>query len=242
MFAALAQLSLCEIVDSAPRAEHAARLQLRRLPLLRLQAGIAGAEGWARDRVASGSDAGEFARVAFAELFWLHENPALGLAALQEAVATARRATDTAGDGIRRALDAAFVPLKGYVLPRVLVGPDALPYRPTRAIHLELTRSTRHDRAADELFHWHDQVRIPALLRCRGVAGAWSFATASLFRPGRDVSAPALRLVIVYLDGEPEAFAADLAALPPREGAEVEQVVLASTLRTIVPWRWDSAA
>ena len=93
MFAALARLSLCEIVDSAPRAEHLARLQLRRLPLLRLQPGIAGADCWARERVASGSDSGEFARIAFAELFWLHENPALGLVALEEAAAAARRAT-----------------------------------------------------------------------------------------------------------------------------------------------------
>jgi hypothetical protein len=57
---------------------------------------------------------------------------------------------------------------------------------------------------------------------------------------------PTLRLRIVYLDGDPLAFAAECNERESRRRAEmrhfdasaVEQPIFTGPLRTIVPWRW----
>ena len=239
MFATAAQFALGAIGDPAARRAHLEWQSLSRLPAASLDPDIAGGACWARAPdcaaaiVAADPD---FASVDYAEAFWLR-----------------RRGTHVPPPSARagrRPLDAPFVPVKGYVVPRVLVSPDALVFRPARAVHLVLTRFVKHDAEAEDVFRWYDQVRIPDLLECRGVAGAWSFATAALFEPSRDVSAPALRILVVFLDGEPLDFLADLADREPalrragrlRDTSGVEQPVFAGPLRTVVPWRWDRVA
>jgi hypothetical protein len=138
-----------------------------------------------------------------------------------------------------------FRPIKGYVNERVLVSADALAFRPTRGIYVSVTRIDQpRSPEAETLFRWYDRSRIPALLSCRGAAGAWTFASENTFASALDLSAepsPAsTRIVIVYLDKDPLAFMEDLASLPVTESAEsTETTLLSSPLRTIIPWQWD---
>ncbi len=239
MFAAAAHFALGAIGDPAARCAHLEWQFLSRHPAAMLDPEVAGGAFWARapDCAAATVAADpEFDGIDYAEAFWLRRRAA--------------RVPPASARAGRRPLDARFVPVKGYVVPRVLVSSDALVLRPARAVHLVLTRFVKHDAEAEDVFRWYDQVRIPDLLECRGVAGAWSFAAASLFEPSRDVSAPALRILLVHLDGEPLDFLADLADREParrragrlRDTGAVEQPVFAGAFDAVVPFRWDRGA
>jgi hypothetical protein len=138
-----------------------------------------------------------------------------------------------------------FRPIKGYVNDRVLVSADALPFRPSRGVWVSVARVDQpRTPEAETLFRWYDRSRIPALLRCRGAAGAWSFASESTFTSALDLSGDAspasTRIVLVYLDGDPVDFVADLAQVPVDAWVEATETALLSTpLRTIIPWQWD---
>lgn len=155
--------------------------------------------------------------------------------------------------GVRRPLTAFFTPVRGYAAPRVLVSADVLPFRPNRGLHLTLSRLTEpHGAAAHEQFRWYDRVRIPDLLDCPGVAGAWTFSLHSVqrhptlrFHTAEDLAPGALRIRLLYLDGDPVETAR---AVQERErgcdargrGApapEAEQVLLSTPVQTIIPWQ-----
>ncbi len=109
-----------------------------------------------------------------------------------------------------------FPPIKGYVNARVLVSADALPFRPTRGIYVSVTRVDEpRSPEAETLFRWYDRSRIPAMLECRGAAGAWTFASENTFAAPLDLSGDpspsSTRIVIVYLDEDPLVFVEDLA-------------------------------
>jgi hypothetical protein len=145
----------------------------------------------------------------------------------------------------KRLLMGFFRPIKGYVNDRVLVSADALPFRPTRGIHVSVTRIDEpRTPEAEARFRWYDRSRIPALLRCRGAAGAWSFASESTFTSALDLTGDAspvsTRIVIVYLDADPGDVVEDLAQLPVDADVEtIETTLLSTPLRTIIPWQWD---
>lgn len=252
MFAPAVHLSLTRIADPARHRAHNAWRQLDLHPELLLQPGIAWGEAWVRspDCVAidaSGMD-GTLGEFDYAQLYWLRapeERSAREFVDFHERAFQIGRRPDVAwaSEPLREFL----VPLKGYVNPRVLVSADALPFRPMTGIHLKLSRFIRHDAAADAAFRWYDQVRIPDLLECTGAAGAWTFATRDLFKPTRDLAASALRVQIVYLDGDPLEFADEASDREAQwrnagrhlDTSAVEQSLFAGPLRAIVPWRWD---
>lgn len=136
-----------------------------------------------------------------------------------------------------------FRPIKGYVNERVLVSADVLPLRPNRGVHVTVTRvDDPRSAAAEARFGWHDREHIPAILRCRGVAGIWTFASESTFETHLDLDDGTMpsstRITLVYLDDDPLVFAQELARLDvPDDG--VETPLYAAPLRTIVPWEWD---
>jgi hypothetical protein len=246
MFAPLAHISLTELTDASRHAEYNAQQSLERDPRLLHEAGIAWTERWVRspDCVAADSAAAKPAScnaAHYARLTWFRapaEASAQRFADLAERDFQQGRRADL--DWSRSLLDAYFVPLKGYVAPRVLVSSEALPFRPGLGAYLAVSRFTGHGAEAEDRFRWYDQVRIPALLECAGTAGAWSFASWDLFRPSRDHGVPALRALVVYLDGDPLRFIEDLAARgTSRDASDIEEALFASPLRSIVPWRWS---
>ena len=136
-------------------------------------------------------------------------------------------------------------PVKGYAAPRVLVSPDALPFRPVRGIHFTLSHFAAKDSAAHDIFAWYDRVRIPDLLTCHGVAGAWTFVSEDVYAMG-STAAPK-RITMLYLDEDPIAVldaiqakeTAWRAAGRSRDTSGAEDIRYATPYRTIVPWEWD---
>lgn len=154
--------------------------------------------------------------------------------------------------GVRRPLVAFFTPVLGYVSARLRISVDALPFRPNRGLHITLTRLPHpHSAETHEQFRWQDRVRLPDLLGCDGVAGAWTF---SLLESQRHPTLPidsaedrpgALRIRLLYLDDDPAAVAHDIAERTREWDAagrgaphpDAEQVLFSGPLKTIIPWQ-----
>jgi hypothetical protein len=143
-----------------------------------------------------------------------------------------------------------FIPLKGYVNPRVLVSPDVLPFRPVRGMNVTVSLIREpHSSPTEEAYSWYDRVHIPDLLTCHGVAGAWTFYsewTTLLDAESRRIPG-GVRITLLYLDGDPMDFAADRAKKEEEwrragrllDTEPVESVLLDTPLRAITPWSWD---
>ena len=67
-----------------------------------------------------------------------------------------------------------FETLSAWAHPHVRVSPAVLPMRPHRGIHVTLEELSGDPGELHELGQWVETVRIPGLLDCRGVAGAWT--------------------------------------------------------------------
>jgi hypothetical protein len=111
--------------------------------------------------------------------------------------------------------------------PRVLVSPEAVPYRPDRGVYVVVADGDEPGLGAA------GAVEVP------GVAGCWTFRSrddfASRWNTGhRTIS-------VCWLDGEPRAVAPALDALVvgPGAGTGTDRVVFAGPFETVVPWQWD---
>ncbi|MCL0102206.1 hypothetical protein M1O29_03895 [Dehalococcoidia bacterium] len=143
-----------------------------------------------------------------------------------------------------------FLALKGYSNPRVLISPEALPYRPTRGVF-----ATMHDlpepesEDAIEMLQWYDEIHIPDVLECKGVAGAWTFTADARFAStaGANPNKPGRRIHLYYLDEDPLEFLKDLNAHVPqwkaagrlRDNSKTKKDLFVGPLRTILPWEWN---
>ncbi|MGN5238465.1 hypothetical protein [Rhodococcus sp. SJ-2] len=156
----------------------------------------------------------------------------------------------------RRLAMGTFMPVKGYVSPRCLLSADALPIRPNRGISLVATRvQDPNGSVSEQFFAKQDREVIPALLKCEEVAGVWTFSSYSTtLDVGRDsddgvtfaeddrTSSGQVRIVMVFLDGDPALHLADRA----RRGIELEptpleegiELLFSGVLRNIEPWNW----
>lgn len=143
-----------------------------------------------------------------------------------------------------------FVPLKGYVNPRVRVSADVLPFRPVRGVHLTVSLIDEpHSSATEEMYSWYDQIHLPDLVSCNGVAGAWTFYSGwtTLLDADQRRMPGAARVLLVYLDGDPMGFVNErrhrmaewqaAGRLLDRSG--LETVLLDSPLLDIRPWEWS---
>jgi hypothetical protein len=104
----------------------------------------------------------------------------------------------------------AFHLVGAYAAPRVLVSPEAVPFRPHHGVYLLVEEPTGAGDLADWL-QWHHREHLPAALGLAGVAGAYVFRSSSLLGIGPDQGQrfgvpawdPGDRLVtVVYLDGD----------------------------------------
>jgi hypothetical protein len=261
MFAPRAFFSFTEVPDPQDHRAYNEWHQLDHRPENLLLPGVAWGERWVRSPDCADAGTGNgtgapdptLARLHYLNMYWF-----------REPVAESSRAWSDLGErsfqwGRRgdvhianRLLTQFFRPVKGYVVPRVSVSAEALAFRPNRGVHLEVTRvDDPHDPAAERLFGWYDTVRIPDLLGCAGAAGAWTFASESTFTPAPGPSGEAgpagTRILLVFLDGDPRAFAAevgeraagwrDAGRLP--DHSDVEATLFSGPLRAITPWEWD---
>ena len=150
----------------------------------------------------------------------------------------------------KRHLTGVFMAVKGYATPRVLISPEALPFRPTRGVFATMYDLHAPGSAdAQDMLQWYDEVHIPDIASCKGVAGCWSFQ--SLPGYSNDIalnSNPAGRRInLYYLDQDPLEMLADMRARVPawraagrlRDNSKTKKDLHIGPLRTIIPWQWD---
>ncbi len=255
MFSERVFFSFVELSDPARHREYNEWHQLDHRPENLLLPGVAWGDRWARPR--------EYARlgevsvpelvgVDYVAMYWFRPP-------YEESVAAWNKLAEDSFQwgrgpllpGVLRRLVAFFTPVLGYAGPRVRVSADALPFRPNRGLHLTLTMLDEPKGfAAHEQFRWEDQVRIPDLLGCDGVAGAWTF---SLWEPLRHPTLPvaggeyapgSLRIRLLYLDEDPAVVTQEIARRQREWDAAgrgapspgTERVLMSGPMRTIIPW------
>ncbi|NKY54360.1 hypothetical protein [Nocardia vermiculata] len=257
MFSERAFFSFIELTDPEQHREYNEWHQLDHRPENLLLPGVAWGDRWARrrDRDPATTADGELAGTDYVAMYWFrppYERSIAEWTKLGEDSFQWGRGPML--PGVRRSLLAFFTPVKGYVAPRVQVSADALPFRPNRGLHVTVDYlADPHSAQVHEQFRWQDQVRIPDLLTCPGVAGAWTFAlhtmqqhpTLPFDQTRREYASGSLRIRLLYLDGDPTTVTAEIAEREQQwdeagRGApypEAEQTLLAGPVHTIVPWQ-----
>jgi hypothetical protein len=145
-----------------------------------------------------------------------------------------------------------FRTVRGRAAPRVLVSPDALPFRPARAVQLSVHRfETAHSPATHACLMDAESRRVPDLLAADGVAGVWTFSSISTtldpsFQPAAEsvtfgpsgADAGLFRAELVFIDGPPEQVRRDIGTVGAGPD-DAGQAVFRSLLLPITAWEWD---
>ena len=235
-------LSCTRLVDDRHR-EYNAWHQLDHRPEVLTQPDVAAGDRWVRppDFVpATAAVQDPLVELQYVTMYWYRQPGPLGrLAPLHFQLG--RRGDLDHGQSL---LAGVFVPVKGYTHPRLPVGPDVLPLRPARGVHLRIADHHGDPVALGASFRWSDADRLPALVALDGVAGAWLFVDPEgLAASGRS---PVRRVELFYLDGDPLEVSARLVAqdkaLAASSGGRWPPpgvVLFDGPLSTIVPWEWD---
>ncbi len=117
---------------------------------------------------------------------------------------------------------------RGWAAKRVLVSPEAVPYRPNRGCYVIVER----ENDAPEWESYAEWLETP------GIAGLWTFA-ASPPRPDQHWSTDGVRITIAWLDTDPLDGAAAIEPLAAARAARANGVLFAGPFETITPWKWD---
>jgi hypothetical protein len=136
----------------------------------------------------------------------------------------------------------AFHLVEAAASPRVLVSAEVVPFRPHLGAYVIVEQQSGGD-GLDPWLQWLHAEHLPELLAMPGVAGAWSFATSSLW------SNPAWtagnhRITVCYLDAEPAATGDSLHKVVQsrwRRGAPIRPM-LASPFESVARWDWERFA
>jgi hypothetical protein len=108
------------------------------------------------------------------------------------------------------------------VSARVLVSPEAVPYRPNLGVYVEV-----EELAGAEAEVAGIDAHLAALCAEPGVAGAWSFADGER------------RVTVTWLDAPPLDMAGRLDPIAARRRSESPgRALFAGPLETITPWQW----
>jgi hypothetical protein len=155
-------------------------------------------------------------------------------------------------DYTTRPMMGVFRTTRGAAARRILVSPDALPFRPARAVQLSLQRFEHaHDAATHAFLVDAESRRVPELLEVDGVAGVWSFSSISTtldpswqpvagsatFDPS-GTDAGLFRAELVFIDGPPEQTGERIDAIDAGTHAAGTEI-FRSLLLPITPWEWD---
>jgi hypothetical protein len=248
--AQVAFLSFAQVTDPAGHRPYNAWHQLDHRPENLALEGVRWGERWVRTPAcARRSPIGDprLAGTHYVNMYWFREPWRESFAEWQELAERSfqwgRRPDTTLA---LRPLMGLFRAIRGYASPRVLISPEALPFRPARAVHLTLRRF--EDAHSPDVHAHHaafDTDVAPGLLDRPGVAGLWTFTSMATTLdaswravPGSTTFEPSgsdagrLRAELLFLDGDP-----DLALPPPAPGPG--EVLFASRLLPITPWGWD---
>lgn len=238
--------SFVALADPARKREYNEWHQLDHLPENLRLPGVAHGDRWAR--TGDGTASPELAGVDYLAMYWFRPP-------YEQSVAEWRKLGEDSFQwgrgplipGVQRPLLGFFTPVLGYVAPRVRLSADALPFRPNRGLHVTVTELAEpHGGEAHAQFAWQDRTRIPELLACPGVAGAWTFSFLGRQRhstlnigSGEDRAPGSLRVRLLYLDEDPVEASREIAEREkePAPHPEAERVLLSGPVRTIVPWR-----
>lgn len=255
MFSKMAFFSFIELTDPTKHREYNEWHQLDHLPENLALDGVAWGQRWARrgELKERGSAAERFAGVDYAAMYWFKGDPQ---AAIQEwtelGEETFQLGRGPLIPGVERRMLAFFRPVEGQVASRIGVGPEVLPYRPNRGVHLTLAKyEDTHSLDTHERYRWESQELIPSLLNLPGVAGAWTMSYVGAQKHSSlpmeftdDTLYGGMRMRLVYIDGDPmdtsDAIAAQTANLDAGSEAAArasEEVLLAGPLSSIVPWQ-----
>ena len=148
-----------------------------------------------------------------------------------------------------------FLFVQARVHPRVLVAPEALPYRPQRGVYVSCF-DVPDPAEYDAVTEWLDRTRFPDALEVPGVAGVWSFVSSPPRGPGPSrpdpqadpYALPPGRVVNVYYLDEPPLQVADELRARSAEwdaagrGLDPEirlRRLVTGPFETIDPWNWD---
>ena len=119
-----------------------------------------------------------------------------------------------------------------------LVSAAAVPYRAHRGIYVVVEEPQAA--STDEYQQWLRAEHEPALLEVAGVAGIWTFASAS--QTSRRWTAGVRRITVCWLDDDPLAVASRIAPVEAARRARfdaVSHVTFSGPFETITPWKWD---
>ena len=251
----LAFFSFAEITDPTKHHEFNEYHQLDHRPENLALPGVIFGERWVRSPTrAAGVPTPDtaFATVQYMTMYWLREPVEASRLEWLDLGTTATHLGRRPDLGwSRRPLVGAFVPLKGYVAPRVLISAEALPFRPGRGVLVRVSRLDPDLAAVERLARFHDRVAIPEMLECPGVTGAWTFVSESAYPARRpplaDPGLGDLRIHVVFVDQDPLAVVGELAERRDRsvaagrvpDDAGAETPLFTAALRTIVPGEWD---
>ena len=266
MFATRVYFSLSEITNPAKHRDHNEWHQLDHQPENLLLPGVALGSRWVRSpdcAAASTGTADDYKKSHYGIMYWFREPMTETLDdffALSERSFQWGRSPQVGWT--RRPMRGFFAPVKGYVAPRVRVSVEALPYRPVKAVLITLSNLRGSEADKTDTLRWYDEVRIPELLQCKGVAGAWTFAADEFFAPpwddgrktwsfadkaSRAASPQPQRLQILYLDEDLHEVMGNIEACDSalrssgrwRDTSETEEILFMSPFRPIVAWQWD---
>lgn len=255
MLADLAFFSFVELTDSRQHRAYNEWHQLDHRPENLALPGVAWGDRWARpaEYKAISRSTADYANIDYTAMYWFRSPLPDSLAAWDTLGADSFQwGRGPMIPGVERRMLSFYRPVKGYAAPRALVSPDVLPFRPNRGLHLTFTRFAQpHLMPVHALHQWEDRVLIPALLELAGVAGCWTFAFshpqrhATLPLTGSDDSGPgSSRIRLLYLDADPlevtptiEALTSQLRDAATHLTADVSEELLATPVRTIIPWQ-----
>ncbi len=131
--------------------------------------------------------------------------------------------------------------LDAHAAPRVLVGPDAVPYRPNRGVYVivEEPADGADPEALDAWIRSLHESWADRACAVPGVVGVWQFASSPKLR-GPSWTAGHRRITVCYLDDAPLTVADALAPLVRERWADgLVRPVYAGPLETVVPYQWD---
>jgi len=134
-------------------------------------------------------------------------------------------------------LSGPFQFLEAASAQRVLISPEAVPYRPNRGIYVIVEEPTTPGRLDEWVQRLHVE-HIPSVLEVDGVVGVWDFASmprfASRFGTGNR------RITMCYLDADPLAVAKAIGPeLEDRWHDAPVRPVFAGPFETVIPYQWD---
>jgi hypothetical protein len=126
----------------------------------------------------------------------------------------------------RARLSGPFPFQSAWVSARVLISPEAVPYRPNLGVYVEVEELADPDGGARE--EAGIDAHLAALCAEPGVAGAWSFADRER------------RVTVTWLDASPldTAVRLDPIAERRRDGS-TGRAVFTGPLEAVTPWQWD---